>query len=424
MSNNEEVTEKAKPKASSQAAPQPRKSVSKAEREARTRQIVVIATIVVAVAVVLLIAFALINELLILPNAVVLRVGEDTISAADYKDHIHFDYMIETGGYPLDTLEQFFGVDPTLYEPETFSERVLISMAEDIIVRQKAAEFGIVISDEELQERVELDFGYDAGEPEPTSTPQPTATTGPTPRPSATPTFVFTLTPTLTPTPLAATNTPTPEPSPTSDEVLPTFTPEPSPTPVDQAGFDSLLEERVTAIASLTGLSEDRVRELWYEQTRDVMLRNRLLDKVLNDLEVPSIRPAHILVASEQEAVILAARIAAGEDFALLAAENSLDTSNAFQGGDLGWQDTRGVFVTPFDDVAWELEAGEVSQPVQTQFGWHIIKMLERKVIPASEATNFSLINQAFVGQIDAWREELVPELGDAWRNYVPDSLP
>ena len=89
------------------------------------------------------------------------------------------------------------------------------------------------------------------------------------------------------------------------------------------------------------------------------------------------VRASHILVATEQEANNLREEIVNGKDFAEAAAEYSKCPSGA-AGGDLGYFG-RGMMVKPFEDAAFELESGELSQPVQTQFGWHLIKVTDKK---------------------------------------------
>lgn len=82
---------------------------------------------------------------------------------------------------------------------------------------------------------------------------------------------------------------------------------------------------------------------------------------------------AHILVPTEKEAQALEAKLKAGADFAKLAKANSKDGS-AQHGGDLGWFG-KGMMVKPFEDAVTKLKPGEISAPVHTQFGWHIIKL-------------------------------------------------
>ncbi len=89
------------------------------------------------------------------------------------------------------------------------------------------------------------------------------------------------------------------------------------------------------------------------------------------------VRASHILVKTEQEAIDLRKQIVDdGRDFADIAEEYSLCPSNV-QGGDLGYF-SKGQMVKPFEDAVFAMEVGEVSQPVQTQFGWHLIYLTEK----------------------------------------------
>ncbi len=90
------------------------------------------------------------------------------------------------------------------------------------------------------------------------------------------------------------------------------------------------------------------------------------------------VRARHILVEEEDEAAAVLARLEAGEEFADIAREVSQDPGSARNGGDLGFF-TAGRMVAPFSAAAFELEPGEVSDPVETQFGWHVIKVEERR---------------------------------------------
>lgn len=86
------------------------------------------------------------------------------------------------------------------------------------------------------------------------------------------------------------------------------------------------------------------------------------------------VRASHILVKTEDEARSLLEEIRAGKSFAEAAEEVSLCPSGQ-NGGDLGFFG-RGMMVKPFEDAAYAMEnIGEVSEPVQTQFGWHLIQL-------------------------------------------------
>jgi peptidyl-prolyl cis-trans isomerase C len=91
------------------------------------------------------------------------------------------------------------------------------------------------------------------------------------------------------------------------------------------------------------------------------------------------IHALHILVPTEEEAKTVAKRLKAGEDFGKLADELSKDPGS--KGGDLGWF-TKDRMVPEFADAAFKLEPGQVSDPVKTQFGWHVIKVLDKRSKP------------------------------------------
>ena len=89
------------------------------------------------------------------------------------------------------------------------------------------------------------------------------------------------------------------------------------------------------------------------------------------------VRASHLLVNTEEEAIKLREEILAGKDFADAAAEVSNCPSGS-KGGDLGFF-SRGMMVPEFDEVSFTLEVGELSEPVQTQFGWHLLIVTDKK---------------------------------------------
>ncbi|HSC47436.1 MAG TPA: peptidylprolyl isomerase [Gammaproteobacteria bacterium] len=92
------------------------------------------------------------------------------------------------------------------------------------------------------------------------------------------------------------------------------------------------------------------------------------------------IRPGELMTGDQAKAKIsvLRQQIVAGADFAKLAESNSADPGSARQGGDLGWVDP-GTMVPEFEDAMNKLQPGEISEPFQTQFGWHIVQVLGRR---------------------------------------------
>lgn len=110
---------------------------------------------------------------------------------------------------------------------------------------------------------------------------------------------------------------------------------------------------------------------------------------------------AHILVPTEEEAAAIKAEIDAGADFATVAQEKSTGPSGP-NGGDLGWFGP-GMMVEPFEQAVVAMEPGEVSAPVQTQFGWHIIKLNDTRLkeAPALEEVRDELAQELQTRAID-----------------------
>jgi len=116
---------------------------------------------------------------------------------------------------------------------------------------------------------------------------------------------------------------------------------------------------------------------------------------------------SHILVDSEEKAKELKAQIDGGADFAELAKANSSDGAAA-NGGSLGWFGA-GMMVKPFEDAVVAMKAGEVAGPIQTQFGWHLVKLNEVRVASAPS--------------LDDLREELATEIEQATVQAHVDGL-
>ncbi len=89
------------------------------------------------------------------------------------------------------------------------------------------------------------------------------------------------------------------------------------------------------------------------------------------------VKASHILVKTEDEALKLKEEISNGKDFAQAAKEVSLCPSKQ-NGGDLGYF-TKNQMVKEFEDAAFSMEIGEVSNPVKTQFGYHLIYLTDKK---------------------------------------------
>jgi len=110
--------------------------------------------------------------------------------------------------------------------------------------------------------------------------------------------------------------------------------------------------------------------------------RKKLYDDTVSKLQPETeLHARHILVDDEAIAKQVAERAKKGEDFVALSKEFSKDPGSASDGGDLGWF-TKDKMVKEFSDAAFKLEPGQISDPVKSQFGWHVIKVEEKRVKP------------------------------------------
>lgn len=111
--------------------------------------------------------------------------------------------------------------------------------------------------------------------------------------------------------------------------------------------------------------------------TADVKVTDKEIQEYYDNLK-PEIKARHILVEDEAKAKEMKAKLDQGEDFATLAKENSTDPGSAEQGGDLGWFGA-GAMVPEFEEAAYALDVNQISEPVKTDNGWHVIQVTEKK---------------------------------------------
>lgn len=157
---------------------------------------------------------------------------------------------------------------------------------------------------------------------------------------------------------------------------------------LDTIKADEELKTNYEEFLANTGIDEAYYRELLKQQLLIEKYDTQLRSEVeiasadvqafydANAASYEQVWARHILVETQEEAAAIYDRAVAGEDFATLAQENSVGPS-AENGGDLGYF-SRGQMVPEFELVAFDLAVGEISTPVSTQFGWHVIKVEDR----------------------------------------------
>lgn len=200
---------------------------------------------------------------------------------------------------------------------------------------------------------------------------------------------------------------------------------------------DEAVDERLSSL--MGGVDEAAMEEQFAAQGLEMAdVRKSIRDQIANEYvrEFASAEgtmttvPAdfsllsHILVNDEALANELTEKVRAGEDFAALASANSSDTASAATGGSLGWAQTS-EYVTEFATAAETLEVGKVSDPVKSQFGWHVIlkqdEVLEGSPI-ADVPDELSAILEASSGDL-ALQTYVAKLRADAEIEYLDEAL-
>ena len=204
------------------------------------------------------------------------------------------------------------------------------------------------------------------------------------------------------------------------DEVLPETV------EADLARFleEAKSNEEIKTYLTDAGISEETLTRLFYNQyysqaffeevksgmaTLDADIAKYYEDNK-EEFKLDQVEASHILVDDEAEAKKIKADLDAGGDFAAIAKEKSTDPGSGANGGELGFFD-RGTMVPEFSDVAFSLKVGEISDPVKSQFGWHIIKVTDQKkgylsLEEASPDISARLISAEVDKKIEALKKE------------------
>ena len=403
-----------------------RRQMSRAKREARLQRWVLIGAAVLAIAAVAAIGYGVLDQNYLKPNTPVISVGDMKVTGIQFENQVKTDLYLQLGGQiPLST----YGLDA-----QSYSQIIYNSMTDDLVIAQKAKEKGVSVSDAEVLREVQVSFNYDAGTPIPTATPTETLAPTSTGSPTVTPTFVFTITPSPTPTSIpGATSTPTATEAPTSTTTptpsgppgTPTATPSPapSPTPLNEAGYNTTFNNFLQSAATATGLSQDQVKTAWFNRVRSGLMRDKLTAALglKANKEKTVIHAAHLLVATEDDAKKALERIKNGESFELVAAEVSTDSSSSYRGGDLGWFGP-GVMDKDFEAAALKVPVGQVSDPVKSQFGWHLIKVYDSKIEPTTGAEQQQDIQDQLTALIEQWKTDYKVDTTDTtWQQFIPN---
>ncbi len=437
-----------------------KKHLAREQREAKQIRTIISIAIVIAVIVVGLIISGIVSQLIIRPQKVIVEVDDATITVGQMESRVQYSrvqmlsaaynyyemyqiYSMYYADYAESYLSSAQNYVSQLVQPVSLATEVLDGMINDIIIRKEAAARGITVSQKEVDEAVKNMFGFF---PEGTLTPTVTATILSTPTYSETQLSLVTLTSTPSAT-LPPTETPeisaTPTEGPTESdselvgndseteevpaetptpELSPTITLTPTITPTPTLYTTEIFAEDLKEYSDLYKNYNFNIDDLRYI-IETQLLEEKLMALVTEDL-VPfqeEVWARHILVETENEAEIIYDLLQNGGDFHELAAENSTDTSTSESGGDLGWFNDE-TMVAEFSDAAFSLEVGEISEPVESTYGFHIIQVLGKREnqTPAAdfEVDKIEAFNK-WLSEVRSADYEVV--IVEGWENYAPD---
>ena len=399
---------------------------SRRDQEARYQRLFYITMAACAGLIILILGAGAVYEYMIKPNQVLAEVNGHEIKRRDYWQYQSIvlyqqarqyeSFAMQTSGQQQQQFLQFAASFDAqrddVWGSTDVSDITIQQMIEDQLYLDGAESLGIVVTDEQAQQFALNQF---APPNAPLMTPQPSPTMIPERAQMATETAAALATeqsiamgtPVASPvaSPVAGTPqaTPVTDGTPVSTPVVEgTATPESTPTREDaltaaEAEYD-IFQENVFDDAHL---SEDDYIRLW---ARPQMTR-QLVDYQLTS-QVPQVaeqvNAQHILIATQDRANQVHEQATGGADFTALAKSSSTDTATAATGGQLGWF-TRLEVDPAFADAAFALEPGQISEPVQTPFGWHIIKVNEKD---PERPLNDSQYNLAATDAIDTWLEQ------------------
>ena len=416
-----------------------RKHLARLERENIQRRWLIIGAIVIGVMVLGTMIYGILDTTVLKQYKPVAKVGTDTIRVSEFENRVRYERwsMIRQYSQYLQVAQYFASdtqmtnyymnylqqISKELDAPSALGGTVLDRLIEERIIAQEAKTQGITVSDAEVDKTLHDAFGYF---PDGTSTPTITPTLGATSTLNPTqivlfpPTEVPTLAPSITPG-SAATASATLEPATatvqaTSSTPEASATPSPSATPYTLDGFKTALTNYTKQLDTIK-FSEAQLREI----VRSGLLRDKVFAIVTKDVQPvqEELWARHILVEGEATAKTVIERLKAGESFDKVAKEVSIDTGSAVQGGDLGWF-AKGAMVAEFENAAFALNIGQISDPVKSSFGYHVIQLLGRENRPVDAAAFTKLKDAKFAEWLTALKIKITIKKYDLYLTVSP----
>ncbi|MHB8807722.1 MAG: peptidylprolyl isomerase [Anaerolineaceae bacterium] len=419
-------------------------------KENRNSKRLTIGFIIFAVIVVGIIGYAFLYDKVLKYNKPVAVVGENKINGKDFNQRVRLErnsyilqynqiavqmvLMADSEDYVSYYKEQLTQLLSILDDYEYLGEYVLDSMIDEEVVKIEAEKMGITVSEAEVDALMQELFSY---YPNGTATPtvnswvfEPTSTLSsvqktlvavspitqtPTTAAEATQEEATVVEPTATvevvPTTVEATL------SPTATQMSGTATPNPTPTVYTEELYQQNYQEYITSLQGIE-VEESVLREY----VTNYLLSQKLYAAITADVSrmQDQVWARHILVETQDEAIVVMNRLAGGEDWNTVCNEVTLDQTGAENCGDLGWF-AKGQMVAAFEDESFSLDIGEIGNPVESSYGWHIIQVLGHEERSVESDYDFSRLQSNFY---DLWFQEATANItivkNDNWVDHVP----
>jgi hypothetical protein len=438
------------------------------EKENLQKKLVIIGTIAIVVIVLGVLGYGILDQNVLKYQKPVAKVYGTNITVHDFtayaqisrleqvQSYNYYNYYLQyaemVGDY--NTAYQAYSamqnVQTNLADTNTFGTSILNEMIDNVVLEQQAAKMSppVTVSDKDVDAMMQSMFSYF-----PNGT--PTATITPTSYVYSTPTLDATQLAILNPT-AGPTNTPTAGPSPTlapteasalTETAGPSETPTAADTPTAEFTFTPTLSgsPTVTLTPSITPTPTVYTTEIYQQNLKDYLtqlsaynvtesdvrgfikaylLRQKMMQAVAGNVSSvgEQVWARHILVSSEDDAKKVEAELKAGQPWNDVAAAMSIDTGTASSGGDLGWF-PRGYMIKEFEDAAFALKVGQISDPVQSKYGWHIIQLLGHEdAMPLSASVLSTVKQNKFSDWLTTFTSSDQVTKYNNWLDYVPTS--
>jgi hypothetical protein len=410
-----------------------KKHLARQQRERLQNRYILIISIAVIVIVVGLIAYGVLQQYVIQPQQPVAKVNNTAITVKEFQTFVRYERLQYIQQYQqYQQFAQLFGGNQSYIqqyltqieyalEPTNLGQGALDYLTANVIIQQEANKRGITVTDAEVTDALEGYFGY-----YPNGTPTTAPTTVLVPTATLNPTQLFLVPPTATPSP-TPTDTPTPIITSTQVSTTPTAvatattipltsTPAPTATPYTTQAYAKDLGTYMASIHTFASLTESDFRWIFQMQ----LLRQKVMDAINTGVshEQDQVWARQIVVSTQSEAQSVYNRLKNGGDFMTIATEVMTSTTNTI---DLGWFG-KGTLDANAEKVVWNLQIGQISEPINTSNGWTVYQVLGHEVRQLTDAQYQTLLQTDFQNWINDQKAADNVQTFDLWKSVIPTS--